>query len=144
MKTPISTIGDNPQRPGIRSDVYIPDQLIAGPLQLVTEPITLVADELIRSALQRGALLGRKDDGTYRLSTKAAKDGSQRPMAILADDADASSGPVSAGAYLMGEFNQDALHLYTSETAWTLEEVRPLLRKVGIFLKNPVTAVDPN
>jgi hypothetical protein len=139
MTTPISTIGDTPQQPGIRSTVYIPDQLIAGPLQLVTETITLAAGQL-----RRGALLGRKDDGAYTLSVKNAEDGSQRPIAILADDADASGGPVSAGAYLMGEFNQDALYVYPDETGWTIAEVKPLLRAVGIFLKNAVTAADPH
>jgi hypothetical protein len=135
MTTPVSTIGDNPQRPGIRSDVYVPDQLIAGSLPLVTEPITLAA-----GTLPRGAVLGRQKDGAYVLSVKDAKDGSQRPIAILVDEADASAGPVSAGAYLMGEFNEAAV---TFDASWNLTTLTPALREVSIFLKNPVTATDP-
>ncbi|CCD30253.1 conserved phage-related protein [Candidatus Glomeribacter gigasporarum BEG34] len=133
-----STMGGNPQRPGIWSDLYIPDQLIAGTLQLVTETITLAAGQL-----PRGALLGRREDGAYVLSKKTAKDGSQQPVAILADEADARNTPVSAGVYLMGEFNQDALYM-PNETGWTIEEVKPLLRAVSIFLKCPVSATDPS
>ncbi|MEK6420017.1 MAG: head decoration protein [Burkholderia gladioli] len=53
MTLPVNTIGDNPQQPGIRAETYVPDQLIAGALQLVTQPIILAA-----GTLPRGSVLG--------------------------------------------------------------------------------------
>lgn len=50
------TIGDNPQAPGITSEVYIPDQLIAGNLKLVTDNLAVITGGLL---YQRGTVLGQ-------------------------------------------------------------------------------------
>ena len=47
--------------------------------------------------------------GNFIESVKTASDGSQTPCAILADAANATNGPVTTGAYVMGEFNVNAL-----------------------------------
>lgn len=225
MTLNVSNIGDNPQQPSITADAYIPDQLIASNLKLVTQPITLDA-----GTLSRGTVLGQKTmgaatatagtntgngtcsavtldknaqagdyvvrllsatdfyvedpvgnrlqegtvgtayddqvkftltaggtafaagdtftiavaagDGNYVECVATATDGSQYPCAILADAADASGGAVATGAYVMGEFNQNAI-IY--DASWTLSALTTALRKnaPGIFLKSFVSAADP-
>ena len=49
----VNTIGDNPQQPGIYAETYIPDQLIAGNMKLVTGNGILAS-----GTLQRGSILG--------------------------------------------------------------------------------------
>lgn len=78
--------------------------------------------------------------GQYLLSVTSASDGSQNPSAILTDDADASAGPVTTGAYLTGEFNSRAI---TYDATWTVATLRAALRAFGIFLKASVSASDP-
>jgi hypothetical protein len=56
MTLNVSFIGDNPQQPGIFAESYVPDQLIAGGLKLVTQPIVLAAG----SNLPRGTVLGQQ------------------------------------------------------------------------------------
>jgi hypothetical protein len=225
MTLNVNTIGDNPQQPGIYAETYIPDQLVAGNLKIVSQPIILAA-----GALKRGAVLGAVSSidviatpgtnagngtigsisattgskqgsyvltatgattftvvdpegtslpnatvgtaysqqgigftltaggtafsagdkftldvvdavGTYKLSVKSASDGSQTPVAILADDADASAGPVTTGAYLMMEANANALHF---DASWDIPSLTTALRPYGIFVKSSVSAADPS
>ncbi|HZR87887.1 MAG TPA: head decoration protein [Bradyrhizobium sp.] len=79
--------------------------------------------------------------GQYIESVAGASDGSQTPVAILADDADASAGPVTAGAYLTGDFNARKL-IY--DASWTVATLRAALRPYGIFVKDTVSASDPS
>jgi hypothetical protein len=53
MTLTVNTIGDNPQQPGIYAETYVPDQLIAGNLKIVSQPIVLNS-----GALPRGSVLG--------------------------------------------------------------------------------------
>jgi hypothetical protein len=224
MTLSVSSIGDNPQQPGIWAETYIPDQLIAGNLKLVTQPIVIAA-----GTLQRGTVLGQQTSfsvvsakgtnvgngtvgslsattaalighydlvatsatsfsvtdpegnalpaatvgtaysneglgftltaggavfsagdsftlevvdsiGNFIESVKTASDGSQVPVAILADYADASAGPVSTGAYVMGEFNANAV-IY--DASWSIQLLTTALRPYSIFLKSVVSAADP-
>jgi hypothetical protein len=79
--------------------------------------------------------------GTYIECVKTASDGSQNPVAILADAADASGGPVSTGAYVAGEFNARAL---TFDASWTLSALVGAARVYSIFIKNSVSASPPS
>jgi hypothetical protein len=224
MTLTVSTIGDNPQQPGIFAETYIPDQLIAGNLKLVSQPIVLAAG----SQLPRGTVLGQQSSyslistagtntgngtigtlsagtgaliggyvltatsatnwtvvnpegtsmpnattgaaysqqglgftitaggtafvagdsftvaahdsiGNFITCVKTASDGSQTPVAILADYADASSGPVRAGAYIMGEFNVNAI---SYDSSWTPELLTTALRPYAIYLKTVVSGQD--
>lgn len=85
-------------------------------------------------------------DLTYIKSVKTAVDGSQYPVAVLADDADASGGTVVGGIYLHGEFNQNAV-IYDSSwggsLALAMAAIRPYLDPRGIFLHSFVSAADP-
>ncbi|WP_298281248.1 head decoration protein [Acidocella sp.] len=220
-----STVGDNPQQPAVYSEIYNPDQLIAGNLKVVSQPIILSGSV----ALPRGSVLGRASSysdivtigatnvgngtigsitlgtavlvgtytltaksatdwsvtdpegtvladattgtaysqeglgftitaggtafsaadsfdvqvvnaiGTLKLSVKTASDGSQNPVAILADYADPSAGNVPAGAYFMGEFNINAV---SYDSSWTPELIATAIPN-GLFLKGAVTAADP-
>ena len=228
MTLTINSLGDNPQTPGIYAETYIPDQLIAGNLKLVTQSITLNS-----GTLQRGAVLGQQSgaptstaalttgngtigslsggnsvqsgayvlratsatnwnvtapdgyalpsattgaayvgpdinftitaggtafaagdefvvnvpSGNYVSCVKTASDGSQIPVGILADYADASGGAVVAGIYVMGEFNVNAILPDASwganAAAWG-PALSSMLRNTGIFLKSVVSALDPS
>lgn len=110
------------------------DNLIGGDVVgMVTESIVLDTGNL-----KRGALLGRVTaTGKYILSLAAAADGSQTPVAILAEDADATSADQSTVAYLTGEFNTAAITFGTGHTA---SSVASGLRDLGIFLKTNLAA----
>ncbi|GJG92842.1 head decoration protein [Cupriavidus pauculus] len=136
MSLSVSTIGDNPQQPGITAQAYVPDQLIAGPLQIVTDSVTITG-----GPFKRGTVLGKiTASGKYTQALSASSDGSQTPVAILADDADGSAADVISGVYLMAEVNGAALFL---GTGITLAAAKTALRAVGIFVKTSVTAADP-
>jgi len=225
MTLNVNTIGDNPQQPGIYAETYIPDQLIAGNLKIVSQPIILTAGTLPRGSVlgavssldviatpgantgngtigSISASTGSKEGayvltatsatifsvvdpegnalanatvgtaysqqgigftltaggtafvagdkfaldvvdavGTYKLCVKTANDGSQTPVAILADYADASEGPVTAGAYLMAEVNANALNF---DPSWDIPSLTTALRPYAIFVKSSVSAADPS
>lgn len=68
---------------------------------------------------------------TYKLAVAAATDGSHRPVAILAADADATLADVDAMVFTRGDFNEDAL---TLGAGLTLDGIRDGLRTLGINL----------
>lgn len=77
--------------------------------------------------------------GLYAVSKRTATDGSQAPSAILADDVTlAVEG--TAGAYVAGEFNLNAL-LY--DASWTPALLANGLRQYGVYAKASVTADAP-
>lgn len=126
----MQVIGDNPCPPGMVSTTYVPDQLIAGNLQQVTDTVTVGGT----TPLVRGAVLGQVTaSGEYVLSVKTATDGSEKPCAILVDYVDPSGGTVGAGVYLMGQFNQ---HRITFDASWSLAELKAALRVWSIFLRD--------
>lgn len=215
---------DNKYAPGVTSDGYLPDQLIAGGNNLETQPIILASGNLKRGTVlgqvnaqsiyaiagtntgngtvgsltretgsktgdyqlvaksatvfgvtdPEGAAMPDATAGTayaqqglkftvtaggaafaagdkftlravdavgqYKQSVATANDGSQTPSAILVDDADATAGPVSAGAYLAGEFNGRAIIF---DATWTVATVRAALRAFGIFIKSSVSGAEP-
>ncbi|NYH21392.1 head decoration protein [Paraburkholderia bryophila] len=225
MTLTVNSIGDNPQQPGIYAETYIPDQLIAGNLKIVSQPIVLGAGKLPRGSVlgmissssvevaagtnagngtvgststgagvklgaytlkatgattftvtdpegnalpnatvgtaysqsglnftitAGGTAFAANDSftltipdsaGTYILSVKTASDGSQTPVAILADAADATSGPVTTGVYLMAEVNGNALNY---DASWNITTLTAALRSATIFVKSSVSAADPS
>ena len=113
---------------------YTPDALIAGDFPIRTLKVTISSGQ----NLQRGALLGKiTSGGEYILSLSAASDGSQTPVAILAEDVDATGGDAEGIVYVAGDFNQDAITYGASHTA---ASVRDGLRNLGIYLHAPVSA----
>ncbi len=75
--------------------------------------------------------------GEYTACATTATDGSQNPVGILVDAIDTTNGPLSAGIYLEGEFNANALYFGANNNAAT---VRDALRALGIHIKFPVSA----
>lgn len=127
-------IGDNPWSPGMQSSTFVPDQLIANNLQLVTDTVTVSGT----APLVRGTVLGQVTaSGEYVLSVKTASDGSETPCAILVDYVDPTSGAVSAGIYQMGMFNQNRI---TFDASWTVPELKDALRPLSIFLRDSLQA----
>lgn len=94
---------------------YTPDRLVAQNAHLlIHEPIVLVSGQ----NLTRGALLGKiTASGKYTLSLSAAGDGSQTPVAILAEDTNASGGDKNTVAYFRGDFESSAVTFGTGHTA---------------------------
>ena len=138
MPLSVTNVSDNPQQPMVSAEAYIPDQLIAGNLKLVTTNITLTGS----AALKRGSVLGLiTASGKYQLAASAASDGSQTPVAILVADADATGGDVTAAIYQMGEFNGAAL---TLGTGITLAAATAALAANNIYIKSAVSAADPS
>ncbi|OTA14213.1 hypothetical protein Xvie_03900 [Xenorhabdus vietnamensis] len=125
---------NNPFQPGVRQSVFVPDQLIAGQLQLVTDTVTIAKSGILKHGTVLGQITATRE---YVLSKKSATDGSQTPCAILVDDVNATENSVSGGVYLMGEFNQ---HRIIRDESWSLPELTDALRKFSLFLRDSVTA----
>ena len=125
--------GQNQFAPGMKSSLFVPDQLIAGTLQLVTDSGTITG-----GSFKRGTVLGMiTASGKYTKSVKTAADGSQNPVAILVDNVDASTADQNGGLYLMGEFNQNRIIF---DNSWTVPGLKAALRPLSIFLKDSIQA----
>lgn len=125
--------GQNQFAPGMESSLFVPDQLIAGTLQLVTDSGTITG-----GTFQRGTVLGMiTASGKYTQSVKTATDGSETPVAILVDNVDASTSDQNGGLYLMGEFNQNRIIF---DNSWTVPALKAALRPLAIFLKDSIQA----
>lgn len=75
--------------------------------------------------------------GKYIKSLLAATDGSQTPVAVLAEDADATSGDVTTVAYVSGGFNSNAMTFGTGHTAANTKDA---LQALNIYLRDSVAA----
>lgn len=73
-------------------------QLVAGSVHLQKQ-VTVGAGNL-----KRGTVLAVDANGNYVQLNPSATDGTEVPRAILAEDADASSGAVKAQAYFVGKY----------------------------------------
>ena len=125
--------GQNQLDPGMDSSLFLPDQLIAGTLQLVTDTGIITG-----GTYKRGTVLGMVTaSGKYKLSVKTATDGSETPVAILVDNVDASTADQNGGLYLMGEFNQNHIIF---DNSWAIPALKTALRPLAIFLKDSTQA----
>jgi hypothetical protein len=68
MTLNVTSYGENSQQPAIFAETFIPDQLVAGNLKLVTDTVTIGGNQV----LPRGALLGLSSLGTIAASTGKA------------------------------------------------------------------------
>ncbi|MDR8480726.1 head decoration protein [Serratia nevei] len=124
--------GQNQFAPGMKSSLFLPDQLVSGPLQLVTDSVTIG----VSGALKRGTVLGVVTaTGAYIPSKKDATDGSEKPSAILVDNVDTTTKAQTGGVYLMGEFNQ---HRLIFDATWTIAELKAQFRPLAIFLRDSI------
>lgn len=113
---------------------YTPDNLLAGDYPAVTDIITILTGQV----LARGAVLGKiTASGKYILCDKAAVDGSQTPVAILAEAVDATAADKQSVVFLSGSFNETKLTLAAGTVA---NDVRAALRDLNIYIKKVVAA----
>ena len=95
------------------------DNLVAGDFPMITEELTI----LTGNNLKRGTVLGKiTASGKFVAVDSSKSDGSQTPFAVLAEDADASSGDKQA-ALIFGGTDTSATH-------------KTALRTLSIFAKN--------
>ena len=115
------------------AETYVPNNLVAGDTQLVSDSVTIASG----NDIVRGAVLGKiTTGGKFTLSKTASTDGSEEPYAVAAEDVDATSGDVTGvPVFIKGEFNAKALTLGTGHTADTVKDG---LRAVGIYVKDTV------
>lgn len=108
-----------------------PDALIAQNADLlVHEAITVLSGQV----LLRGTVLGKiTASGKYVKSLSASSDGSQTPVAVLAEDCDATAGDKAGVAYFRGDFRGDKLILGASHT---LASIKAGLRTLNIEIIN--------
>lgn len=138
MVTP-TLYGDAPFQPGMSTDVFVPDQLVADLRTVITHGNRTITGG---AYYKRGTVLGAiAASGKLTIATAAANDGSQTPVEILADDVDTTGGDANGGTYGGGEFNGNAVIL---GTGITLAAAKAALATNRIFLRTPVTASDPS
>ena len=97
--------GQNQFAPGMESSLFVPDQLVSGPLQLVTDSVTIG----VSGRLNAGRYSAWSPRPALISQAKDATDGSEKPSAILVDNVDTTTTAQTGGVYLMGEFNQHRL-----------------------------------
>ncbi|WP_024340991.1 head decoration protein [Bradyrhizobium japonicum] len=84
MSLSVGILGENPQQPSISANTFIPDQLIAGPLQLVTNSVTVSGS----AALPRGTVMGRASLGAAVSSTGKVQASGTVAIAAVPTDGD--------------------------------------------------------
>lgn len=116
-------------RPTFTKDSYTPAEIYASEFPRITRGVTIAAGQV----LGRGAVLGKVTaSGAYVLSVAAAADGSETPVAVLADDVDASAADDGAVVYEAGHFVGRSLTYGAGHTA---DSVRAGLRILGIHIQ---------
>jgi hypothetical protein len=119
----------------------LPNATVGTPYANAEINFTITAGGTAFAAGDTFTLTALEATGNYILSVKTASDGSQVPSAILATSTNnVTTAPALAGAYVMGEFNQNAINF---DPSWTLPQLQAALRPYGIFLKSSVSAADP-
>lgn len=107
---------------------YDPNDIFASDHDVFTASMTLVSGQNVT----RGTVLGQiTSGGKLNKSLSAASDGSQTPMAIAAEDKDASGGDKTILVYLAGGFKSGNLTIGTAHTA---ASIRLGLAQKGIYL----------
>ncbi len=159
MSLSVSTTGDNASAPFVRAETYVPDQLIAGNLKLVTQPIVIAS-----GVLPRGTVLGQVTNfsieivaaqtnagnggvgsasvgatakiGTYTLTAKAAND-----FAVVDPEGNALPDATPGTPYTSSDIN---FTITAGGTAFAAGDVFTLtvVDSVGNFVKCVKTASD--
>jgi len=133
---------NNPWIPGVTTDVFVPDQLIAGDLKIVTDSVQIGGSGLY----ERGTVMGVIEaTGVWIPSVNTATDGSETPRGVLADQIDTTTtSPQTGGVYVMAELNFNSL-IYDASwgvagSAAALNALKIGFGSTSIFLKTPNSA----
>lgn len=106
-----------------------PDNLLAGDFPRVAMLATLTGGNY-----QRGEVLGKiKTSGKYTKAIADGTDGSETPIAILAESVNAENEDKQGIIYFTGEFNADSL---SYDSGFTVENLADKLREKSIFIRN--------
>jgi len=92
---------------------YVPENLLAGDSDIITKPETIAQAGVLAQFTVLGRLAGK-----LIKSVRTAVDGSQNPVAILAEDVDTTAADVVAPVYLAGEFDINSL---VWDASWATE-----------------------
>lgn len=134
MITGNSDIGTYGFAPGMRQAVFVPDQLIAGNLKIVTDQVNFAKADAL---LMRGTLVGQvTETGLFVVSVATATDGSQIPSGIVVDTVDATEDTASGAVYLMGEFN---VRYMSFDDSWAEDKLVAACRQNNLFIKRSVS-----
>lgn len=121
-------------RLGATTVTFVPDQLIAGNLKLVTQTVAFSQGAV---ALPRGTVVGRNSTtGQYALSVATATDGTQVPAGIVVDTIDPTAGTTSGSVYVLGEFNYRYLSF---DSSWTEDALVAACRQSQLYVKRSVS-----
>lgn len=138
----MTNYANNPWIPGMTTDVFVPDQLVAGDLKIVTDTVSIGGT----GVYERGTVMGMiTATGVWIPSVKTATDGSEKPRGILVDQTDTSvTSPQTGGVYLMIEVNFNKL-IYDASwgvagSAAALTALKAGFGATSIFLKTPISA----
>lgn len=126
---------NSPFAPGVSSEIFIPDQLIAGNLKLVTQNYIVASGA---GVVTRGTPMGVVTaTGKVIPSVSTAVDGSEKPVGLLVDITDATAVDQSCGLYVMGEFNSNVISAVMG-ASWTIPTLMAALPS-GIFIKTALS-----
>lgn len=135
MALSLTLFGDNPQQPSIAAEVYVPDQLIAGALHLVTQQVTVARN--VGVTYPRGQVLAfNTSTGKYVISTSGGANGTGTPGGVLVDQTNVDAADVVTDVYTMGEFDSAAL---TYDSSFTTLAALQAAAIATLFFK-PVSA----
>lgn len=108
---------------------FVPDNLIAGSVDIVVDAVKLSASQ----TLKRGTALGKKTENGECVPVDSTKsDGSQDIFAVLIDDVVVGDTADYAEVYLSGEFSEGALIFGGNDTA---DKHRDKARDLGIYFR---------
>lgn len=119
----------------LSAGTYTPEQRFAGESDIITNSYTIAQ---AAGSVAAGTLLGKiAASGKLVPCNTAATNGSEVPVAILAEAVNATAGDVVAAAYVAGEFNLDfcVFHASFDTEAKKLAAFAPgaaiVIRKLG-------------
>lgn len=97
----------------LAAGTFTPSQRYAGDAQIVSVNATLASGQNLPDLTVLGRITA---SGLLTICNTGAADGSQTPVAILAEATNASGGNTVTAVYTAGEFNIDSLNWHASFT----------------------------
>lgn len=125
--------------PDYRTDALPRKEIVAGHFPQPSEPAVLKKGQKLPEGAVVGVIETGTDKGKIVLSVKAATDGSQKPVGILAFDVDATDEDSDCEYFVGGQYQQDAL---TYGAGHDVASVKAAFAGTALFLKStrPISA----
>ena len=119
--------------PDYRTNSLARKEITAGHFPQPSEPAVLKQGQNLPEGAIIGVITSGADKGKIVLSVKAAADGSQVPVGILAFDVDATDVDSDCEYFVGGQYQQDAL---TYGTGHDVASVKAAFAGTPLFLKS--------